>query len=177
MQDFAPRCFLRIYNAARLLFDCLWILIVSKAEKRIEIDSAMKAAMRAKEKERLATIRLMLAEIKRVEVDERIELDDTRILAILDKMLKQRRDSIEQFEQAGRDELAAQERSEMTVIQEFMPAQLDAAEIEQLIADAIASTGAESMRDMGKVMGILKPQLQGRADMGAVSAAIKAKLG
>ena len=150
---------------------------MSKAEKRIEIDSAMKAAMRAKEKERLATIRLMLAEIKRVEVDERIELDDTRILAILDKMLKQRRDSIEQFEQAGRDELAAQERSEMTVIQEFMPAQLDAAEIEQLIADAIASTGAESMRDMGKVMGILKPQLQGRADMGAVSAAIKAKLG
>ena len=150
---------------------------MSKAEKRIEIDNAMKAAMRAKEKERLATIRLMLAEIKRIEVDERIELDDNRILAVLDKMLKQRRDSIEQFEKAGRDELAAQERSEMDVIKDFMPAQLDAAEIEQLIADAISSTGAEGMRDMGKVMGVLKPQLQGRADMGAVSAAIKAKLG
>ncbi len=175
-QNSPPQCFWGIYNA-EIPPNCIEIVIVSKAEKRIEIDTAMKAAMRAKEKERLATIRLMLAEIKRIEVDERIELDDARILAVLDKMLKQRRDSIEQFEKAGRDELAAQERSEMEVIQGFMPAQLDAAEIEQLIAEAITSTGAESMRDMGKVMAVLKPQLQGRADMGAVSAAIKAKLG
>ncbi|MEC8429685.1 MAG: GatB/YqeY domain-containing protein [Pseudomonadota bacterium] len=140
------------------------------------IKDAMKAAMRAKEKERLGTIRMIQAEIKRIEVDERIDVDDQRILAILDKMCKQRRDSISQFEEAGRDELAAIERTEMAVIQEFLPAALSEAEINELIEQAVASSGAESPRDMGKVMGILKPQLQGRADMGPVSQLIKARL-
>lgn len=140
------------------------------------IKDAMKAAMRAKEKERLGTIRMIQAEIKRIEVDERIDVDDQRILAILDKMCKQRRDSISQFEEAGRDELAAIERAEMAVIQEFLPAALSEAEINELIEQAVASSGAESPRDMGKVMGILKPQLQGRADMGSVSQLIKARL-
>ena len=149
---------------------------MSKCDKRIEIDTAMKEAMKAKEKERLATIRMILAEIKRVEVDERIELDDTRVLAILDKMQKQRRDSISQFKDAGRDDLVAQEESEMVVIQGFLPEQLSEEELATLIADAIAKSGAESMKDMGKVMGILKPQLQGRADMGQVSGKIKAQL-
>ena len=141
-----------------------------------DIKEAMKAAMRAKEKERLGTIRMIQAEIKRIEVDERIDVDDQRILAILDKMCKQRRDSISQFEEAGRDELAAIERAEMAVIQEFLPAALSEAEINELIEQAVASSGAESPRDMGKVMGILKPQLQGRADMGSVSQLIKARL-
>lgn len=140
------------------------------------IKDAMKAAMRAKEKERLGTIRMIQAEIKRIEVDERIDVDDQRILAILDKMCKQRRDSISQFEEAGRDELAAIEQAEMAVIQEFLPAALSEAEINELIEQAVASSGAESPRDMGKVMGILKPQLQGRADMGSVSQLIKARL-
>ena len=140
------------------------------------IKDAMKAAMRAKEKERLGTIRMIQAEIKRIEVDERIDVDDQRILAILDKMCKQRRDSISQFEEAGRDELAAIERTEMAVIQEFLPAALSEAEINELIEQAVVSSGAESPRDMGKVMGILKPQLQGRADMGSVSQLIKARL-
>lgn len=140
------------------------------------IKDAMKAAMRAKQKERLGTIRMIQAEIKRIEVDERIEVDDQRILAILDKMCKQRRDSISQYEDAGRDELAAIERNEMTVIQEFLPAALTEAEINELIEQAIADSGAKGPRDMGKVMGILKPQLQGRADMGAVSQLIKARL-
>lgn len=140
------------------------------------IKDAMKAAMRAKEKERLGTIRMIQAEIKRIEVDERIDVDDQRILAILDKMCKQRRDSISQFEEAGRDELAAIERAEMAVIQEFLPAALSEAEINELIEQAVVSSGAESPRDMGKVMGILKPQLQGRADMGSVSQLIKARL-
>ncbi|NIB44630.1 GatB/YqeY domain-containing protein [Pseudomaricurvus alkylphenolicus] len=142
-----------------------------------EIKDAMKAAMRAKEKERLGTIRMIQAEIKRIEVDERIEVDDARLLVILDKMCKQRRDSITQYEDAGRDELAAIEKQEMAVIQEFLPAALSEAEIEQIVTDAIASTGAESARDMGKVMGIIKPQIQGRADMGAVSKIVKTKLG
>jgi uncharacterized protein YqeY len=142
-----------------------------------EIKDAMKAAMRAKEKERLGTIRMIQAEIKRIEVDERIEVDDARLLVILDKMCKQRRDSITQYEDAGRDELAAIEKQEMAVIQEFLPAALSEAEIEQIVTDAIASTGAESARDMGKVMAIIKPQIQGRADMGAVSKIVKTKLG
>jgi len=142
-----------------------------------QLTAAMKDAMRAKEKARLGTIRLIQAEIKRIEVDERIELDDTRVLAILDKMVKQRRDSISQFEAADRQDLADQEKTELEIIQTFMPAQLTPEEIEQLVTDAITSTGAAGMQDMGKVMGILKPQLQGRADMGAVSQQIKAKLG
>ncbi|MEC7605287.1 MAG: GatB/YqeY domain-containing protein [Pseudomonadota bacterium] len=144
---------------------------------KAQINEAMKAAMRAKEKERLGTIRLILAEIKKVEVDERIDPDDVRVTSILDKMVKQRRDSIKQFTDAGRDELAAKEQSEIEVIQEFLPQPLSAEEISSLIEEAIASTGAASMQDMGKVMGLLKPQMAGRADMGKVSGLIKQRLG
>ncbi len=146
------------------------------SDLKAQLKDAQKNAMRAKDKERLTVIRSMLAEIKRVEVDERIDLDDARILAILDKMLKQRRDSISQFEAAGRNDLAEQEKYEMGVIQEFLPAQLTAEEISQLIDAAISATGATGMQDMGKLMGQLKPQLQGRADMGKVSGQIKARL-
>jgi len=132
--------------------------------------------MRAKDKVRLSAIRMLLAQIKQVEVDERIELDDTRVLTILDKMLKQRRDSIEQFESAGRTELADIEREEIETLKVFMPQALSQDEINQLVENALAESGAESMRDMGKVMAILKPQMQGRADMGAISGIIKAKL-
>lgn len=149
---------------------------MSKCDKKIEIETAMKDAMRAKEKERLATIRMILAEIKRIEVDERIDIDDDRVLVTLDKMLKQRRDSISQFEQAGRDELAAIEKAEIEVIQTFLPEQLSDEEIAALIQQAISQTGASGMQDMGKVMGILKPQLQGRADVGKVSGAVKSAL-
>ena len=136
----------------------------------------MKDAMRAKDKPRLGAIRLMLSEVKRIEVDERIEIDDERLLAILDKMIKQRRDSITQYEAAGRDELAAIEIAEIAVIQDFLPTALTEEEINAMIAVAIAETGAESMRDMGKVMGILRPQIQGRADGGAVSGLVKVAL-
>lgn len=141
-----------------------------------QITEAMKDAMRAKAKVRLGTIRLIQADIKRIEVDERIEVDDTRVLAILDKMVKQRRDSIKQFEDAGRQELADVEQAEIEVIQEFLPEALSEDELAAMIDDAIASTGAESMKDMGKVMGIIKPKIQGRADVGAVSGLIKGKL-
>lgn len=141
------------------------------------ISAAMKDAMRAKDKPRLGAIRLILADIKRIEVDERIDIDDTRVLAILDKMTKQRRDSIAQFNAAGRDDLSAQEEVELAIIAEFLPTALNDHELDELIASAINDSKAESMRDMGKVMGILKPQLQGRADIGAVSQLIKAKLG
>ncbi len=143
---------------------------------KAQINEAMKAAMRAKEKERLGTIRLVLAEIKKVEVDERIDPDDVRVTSILDKMVKQRRDSIKQFTDAGRDELAAKEQSEIEVIQEFLPQPLSEEEIASLIDEAIASTGAASMQDMGKIMGLLKPQMAGRADMGKVSGLIKQRL-
>ena len=143
---------------------------------KAQITDAMKDAMRAKDKERLGAIRLILADIKRIEVDERIEIDDSRVLAVLDKMAKQRRDSIQQFREAGRDDLIAIEETEMTVIQSFLPSQLSAAEIADLIDTAVTETGAQSMRDMGKVMGVLKPQLQGRADMGDVSKLIKDRL-
>jgi len=149
---------------------------VSKSESKIIIEQAMKTAMRAKDKERLGTIRLILAEIKRIEVDERIDLDGPAIIVLLDKMLKQRRDSISQFEQAGRDDLANKEASEIEVIQSFLPAQLSDAEISQLIDDAIVQSGAQGMQDMGKVMGLLKPQLQGRANIGQVSGDIKKRL-
>lgn len=141
-----------------------------------QITGAMKDAMRAKDKPRLGAIRLMLSEVKRIEVDERIEIDDERLLAILDKMIKQRRDSITQYEAAGRDELAAIEIAEIAVIQDFLPTALTEEEINAMIAVAIAETGAESMRDMGKVMGILRPQIQGRADGGAVSGLVKVAL-
>ncbi|MCB1679447.1 MAG: GatB/YqeY domain-containing protein [Halioglobus sp.] len=140
------------------------------------VKAAMKAAMRARDKERLGTIRLMQAEFKRVEVDERIELDDARVLAILDKMLKQRRDSARQYRDAGREELAAVEDAEIAVIQEFLPAQLSEEELVQMVDAAIAASGASGMQAMGPVMAALKPQLQGRADMGAVSKLVKARL-
>ncbi len=143
---------------------------------KAQLKEAMKAAMRAKDKQRLGTIRLVQAEIKRIEVDERIEIDDARLLAVLDKMCKQRRDSIQQYEAADRAELAEIEAAEIAVIQEFLPTQLTEAELAKMIADAIISTSAASMKDMGKIMGILKPKLQGRADMGEVSKVIKAKL-
>ncbi|MDG1814186.1 MAG: GatB/YqeY domain-containing protein [Porticoccaceae bacterium] len=141
-----------------------------------QINDAMKDAMRAKDKPRLGAIRLIQAEIKRIEVDERIEIDDARILAILDKMVKQRRDSINQYETAGRQELADIEIAEINVIQDFLPAALSDAEISAMVAAAVTETGASSMADMGKVMGILKPQIQGRADGGAVSGLVKAAL-
>jgi len=148
---------------------------MSTLKERITAD--MKAAMKSGDKARLGVIRLIQAALKQVEVDERIELDDTRVLAILDKMVKQRRDSAAQYEKAGRSELAEQENFEIGIIQEYLPQPLSDAEIETLIDDAIAATGATSMKEMGKVMGLLKPKVQGRADMGAVSAKIKARLG
>ena len=141
------------------------------------VKEAVKAAMRAKEKERLQALRLITAEFKRVEVDERIEIDDARALAILDKMTKQRRDSLAQNQAAGRDELAAVEQFEIDVINEFLPEALSEAELAKLVADAVAQSGAASMQDMGKVMGILKPQVQGRADMALISKLVKAQLG
>ncbi|MCH1446102.1 MAG: GatB/YqeY domain-containing protein [Gammaproteobacteria bacterium] len=140
------------------------------------IRASMKEAMKARAKERLATIRLIQAEFKRVEVDERIEIDDARALVILDKMVKQRRDSISQFESAGRDELAAIERAEIGVIQEFLPQQLSEDEIALIIEDALSGIDATGMAAMGPLMGLIKPKLQGRADMGAVSKLVKAKL-
>ena len=149
---------------------------MSEETLKIRITAEMKAAMRAKDKPRLGTIRLIQAEIKRIEVDERIDLDDTRVLAILDKMSKQRRDSLSQFKDAGRDDLAEQEQLELDVIAEFLPAALSDEELQALIDQAVADSGAQAMSDMGKVMGILKPLVQGRADMGAVSKQIKARL-
>ena len=140
------------------------------------LTDAMKAAMRAKEKERLGAIRLVLAEFKRIEVDERIEVDDARGLAVLDKMCKQRRDSISQYEEAGRTELAEQERFEMAIIQEFMPAPLSDEELDALIDKAIADSGADSVKAMGQVVALVKPAVQGRADMGSVSRKIKERL-
>jgi uncharacterized protein YqeY len=142
-----------------------------------QLTDDMKAAMRSKDKPRLGVVRLVLAAIKQREVDERVELDDAQVLAVLDKMVKQRRDSVKQYEEAGRQELADQESYEISVLQEFLPAALSEAEIDELIKAAIESTGATSMKEMGQVMGVLKPQVQGRADMGAVSARIKSQLG
>ncbi|MDZ7923040.1 MAG: GatB/YqeY domain-containing protein [Marinagarivorans sp.] len=143
------------------------------SEIKQAVTSAVKDAMRAKAKERLGVLRMVTAEFKRIEVDERIEIGDARVLIILDKMVKQRRDSASQFSSAGRDELAAIENFEISVIQEFLPLPLSEDEIKVLIASAIASTGASSMADMGKVMAEIKPKAQGRADMGAVSKLIK----
>jgi len=149
---------------------------VRKCDQKIAIETAMKTAMRAKDKPTLGTIRLILADIKRIEVDERIDIDDQRIMSVLDKMLKQRRDSIEQYRAAGRDDLAVIEEQEMVVIQSFLPTPLSESDIAKLITAAIADTGAKSIKDMGKIMAQLKPQLQGRADIGAVSDKIKAAL-
>ena len=140
------------------------------------IKADMKAAMKAREKERLATIRLIQAEFKRVEVDERIDVDDARALSILDKMVKQRRDSASQYRDAGREELAAREDAEIAVIQGYLPEPLSAADIETAIDDALAGIDATGMAAMGPLMAALKPQMQGRADMGEVSRLVKAKL-
>ena len=149
---------------------------MSDSALKQEITEAMKTAMRARDKARLGTIRLALSEIKRVEVDERIDPDDTRVIAILDKMLKQRRESIRMFEEAERTELADQEKFEIAVLQEFLPQALSAAELDDIIQSALSESGAESMKDMGKVMGLVKPQVIGRADMGSISQEIKAAL-
>lgn len=148
---------------------------MSATKQRINDD--VKAAMRSKDKNRLGVLRLITAAFKQKEVDERIELDDAMVLAIMDKMVKQIRDSIQQFEQAGRDDLVEKEKFELEIIQEYLPAQLSEDEIKQLIAESITESGAESVKDMGKVMGILKSRLQGRADMGQVSGLVKQQLG
>ena len=140
------------------------------------VKAEMKAAMKARDKERLATIRLIQAEFKRVEVDERIDIDDARALSILDKMVKQRRDSSTQYRDAGREELAVKEDAEIAVIQEFLPEQLSTADIEALMDEALAGIDATGMAAMGPLMGAIKPKLQGRADMGEVSKLVKAKL-
>ena len=149
---------------------------MSDESLKATITAAMKAAMKARDKERLGTIRLIQSEFKRIEVDERIEIDDARALAVLDKMVKQRRDSADQYEKAGRDELAAQENFEIGVIQEFLPAQLSEAELITMVDAAIAASGVSGMQAMGSVMAELKPKLQGRADIGAVSQLVKSRL-
>ena len=136
----------------------------------------MKEAMRAGDKRRLGVIRLILAAVKQREVDERIELDDAQVTAVLDKMAKQRRESIDQYQKAGRDDLVEQESFELEVLKTYLPEQLSESEIDTLIEEAVQATGASSMKDMGKIMGQLKDKLQGRADMGAVSGKIKARL-
>ena len=136
----------------------------------------MKSSMKGGNKERLGVIRLMLAAIKQIEVDERIELDNDRIITVLDKMTRQRRESITQFDRAGRDDLTAIEQAELKIILEYLPEALSEAEINDLVEQSIAATGAATIKDMGKLMGMLKPQLQGRADMGKVSQLIKSRL-
>ena len=141
------------------------------------ITEDMKTAMRSGEKDRLSVIRLLQAAIKQREVDERITLDDAQITSVLEKMIKQRKESVAAFEKGGRADLVAKENAEITVLQPYLPAQLSEAELDALIADAISSTGAASIKDMGKVMGVVKAKAAGKADMGAVGARIKARLG
>ena len=149
---------------------------MSDATLKTRLQSDMKSSMKSGDKSRLLVIRMMLAAIKQIEVDERIELDNDRIIAVLDKMTKQRRESIEQFSKASRDDLIAIEESELLVIKEYLPEALSETEINTLVEQSINSTGASSIKDMGKVMGMLKPQMQGRADMGIVSQLIKSRL-
>ena len=137
----------------------------------------IKAAMKAGDKDRLVTLRMLSAAIKQREVDERIEMDDAQTLAVVEKMIKQRRESIRQYEEGGRPELAEKEQAEIEILDDYMPEQLSDAEVDQLIDAAVKQTGASEMKDMGKVMGVLKPQIQGKADMGEVSKRIKARLG
>ena len=143
---------------------------------RDRIQDDMKTAMRAKDKERLGAIRLILAAVKQREVDERIELNDVQVLGVLEKMIKQRRESLAQYQSAGREDLAARESFEIEVIQSYLPAPLSEADIDTLVANAVAVTGAQSVRDMGKVMALIKDQAQGRADMAKISARVKAHL-
>jgi hypothetical protein len=149
---------------------------MSNSALKDQIQDAMKTAMKSGDKERLAVIRLIMSAMKQVEVDERTELDDNRVLGILDKMVKQRRESISQFNAGGREDLATREQAEIDVISDFLPQALSEEEIEAIIIQAISDSGAASMKDMGKVMGIIKPQITGRADMGAVSSKIKSRL-
>ncbi len=142
-----------------------------------ELKNAQKDAMRAKDKLRLGTIRMALAAVKQREIDERIELNDTDVLQIITKMVKQRKDASQQFRDAGRDDLADNEDAEIVVLQDFLPQALSEAEINAMIVEAISQTGANGMADMGKVMGVLRPKMQGRADLGQVSGLIKAQLG
>ena len=144
---------------------------------KTDIQTDMKTAMKAGDKERLRVIRMILAAVKQQEVDQRTELDDAAVLAVLNKMVKQRRESIVQFEKGGRDDLAAVEQAEIAVLEGYLPEPLDDAAVDAIVADAIAATGAESLRDMGKVMGIVKQKTGGRADMGLVSQKVKARLG
>ena len=140
------------------------------------IDTAIKEAMRNRDRDRLATLRMISSALKQIEVDERIELDDNRVLAVLDKQVKQRNESIQQYREAGRDDLADREEAEAAVLREFLPRALGEDEIDTLIDEAIRETGASSMQEMGRVMGVLKPKMQGRADMGAVSGKVKERL-
>jgi len=144
---------------------------------KARITEDMKAAMRSGEKDRLSCIRMLQAGIKQREVDERIELDDPQVLSVIDKMIKQRRESVAQFEAGKRADLVAKETAEIAVLNAYLPAQLGDAELDAMIKEAIAATGAASMKDMGKVMGVLKPKVQGRTDIGALSARIKSVLG
>lgn len=148
---------------------------MSNLKQRINDD--VKTAMRNKDKDRLVTLRMITAAIKQKEVDERVELDDTRVLAIIDKMSRQHRDSIQQFEAAGRSDLVEKEKTELAIVQSYLPEQLGDDEIKQLIQAAIQATGATTVKDMGKVMGIIRPQVQGRADMARTGELVKALLG
>jgi uncharacterized protein len=143
---------------------------------RDQLNEDIKSAMKARETERLNALRLMLAAVKQREVDERVTLDDAGVVSVVEKMIKQRKDSIAQYEKAARQDLADKEKYEISVLQAYLPQQMSQAEVEAAVAEAIASTGAKSAADMGKVMGVLKPRLAGRADMGKVSALVKAKL-
>ena len=149
---------------------------MANTAQRDSINDALKNAMRAKEKERVAVLRLVMSEFKRIEVDERIEVEDARALAVLDKMIKQRRDSEQQYRAAGREELAAQEAYEVSQIQEFRPAALSNEELSAIVTQAVRDAGVTDMRDMGKAMALIKPQVQGRADMGEVSKLLKEQL-
>ena len=142
-----------------------------------QITADMKSAMKAGEKDRLKVVRLMRAAIKQIEIDKRIELDDAAVLSVLDKMVKQRRDSVEQFQKGNRNDLADIELAEIAVLDTYLPEQLSDTELDALINEAISATGAESIRDMGKVMGQIKSNAAGRADMGAAGAKVKARLG
>jgi uncharacterized protein YqeY len=143
---------------------------------RERVGEDVKAAMKAREAERLGTLRLLSAAMKQREVDERITLDDAGVVAVIEKMLKQRKDSVEQYEKAGRQDLADREKREMTILGAYLPQQLSAAELEAIVSEAVAAAGAKAPSDMGKVMGLVKPRVAGRADMGKVSALVKAKL-
>ena len=143
---------------------------------KTRIETSVKDAMRARDKQRVGALRLIMSELKKVEIDERIELDDTRVLAILDKMCTQRKDALAQYEKAGRDDLVQQEAFELDLLKGYMPEGLDEAAVLEIVDKAIAETGASSMKDMGQLMGVIRPQVQGRADMGDVSSIVKQKL-